>query len=180
MPTRFRGSIRPWIYRYLCLRDGETCAICGKIPTCPITKKGMSKYLDIDHVDGNKKNNNDDNLRLLCRSCNVSESNRTRKKISRGVCVSKSDVVKKLVRYHEGTAEMSVADYCEPVFRSWVEETIDVVGHMDKSDVIASGAEVCGCSVTTATRYLAKLTSSAGMFSEMVDRTGKTVIIRRP
>ena len=32
-------------------------------------KCGSTKNLDIDHKDGNRKNNNRGNLRVLCRSC---------------------------------------------------------------------------------------------------------------
>ena len=45
--------------------------------------------LDIDHIDGNPKNENPDNLRLLCRRCNVATSNKSnaRKSYSSDLCV---------------------------------------------------------------------------------------------
>lgn len=179
MPERFRVSVRPWIYRYLCLRDGERCFICGKDPTCLRVKKGTSKLFDIDHIDGNKKNNDDSNLRLLCRSCNVRESNKVRSRSFKGVCVSKTEVVKALVRYHNGSAEMSVSGYCEPDFRRWVSEIIEKDGFISKDDAINGGAEQCGCSVATASRYLQKMTSIAGNYKEETDRTGMSVIVER-
>src|SRR4030067_2540049 len=42
-----------------------------KFKTLPrkCSKCGSTKSLDIDHKDGNRKNNNRSNLRVLCRSC---------------------------------------------------------------------------------------------------------------
>lgn len=55
---------KPLLIRYISERDGYKCSCCGisdwlKKPIC----------LDIDHIDGNNKNNFPNNLRLLCPNC---------------------------------------------------------------------------------------------------------------
>lgn len=60
MGRRWSQQTRAFAYRLLALRDGELCALCGQDPP-----------LDIDHLDGDPTNNDDTNLRLLCRPCNV-------------------------------------------------------------------------------------------------------------
>lgn len=51
-------------YRYLIDRDGEHCSKCQ-------IKNWNNEPLkfDIDHIDGNNKNNKGNNLRLLCPNC---------------------------------------------------------------------------------------------------------------
>lgn len=60
------GNISGYIRRYIFTKYNESCSICrwstkntytGKIP------------LEIDHIDGDSKNNNEENLRLLCPNC---------------------------------------------------------------------------------------------------------------
>jgi len=98
-PRRWATSTRLWAYRYLAVRDGEHCAICHASPTIrntPTTRDSTTQNssttqntLDIDHIDGNPSNNHPDNLRLLCRQCNVATSNRSnpRKGDSSDLCV---------------------------------------------------------------------------------------------
>ena len=54
-----------------------------------IVSSTAQSTLDIDHIDGNPKNNDPDNLRLLCRRCNVATSNRSnpRRSHSSDLCV---------------------------------------------------------------------------------------------
>jgi len=57
--------------------------------TTPIVSSTTQNTLDIDHIDGNPENNDPDNLRLLCRRCNVATSNRSnpRRSHSSDLCV---------------------------------------------------------------------------------------------
>jgi len=41
---------------------GPVCILCGFVPI-------DSCQLDVDHIDGNKKNNNIENLQTLCANC---------------------------------------------------------------------------------------------------------------
>lgn len=56
--------LHPWRYEFLCFRDGERCALC----------KSVSIRLWVNHIDGQRGNNQQENLRLLCRHCLVAES----------------------------------------------------------------------------------------------------------
>jgi len=51
-------------------RDEYCCQLCGKLQTkkCP-TCGGRYSNLDIHHIDGNRKNEEELNLILLCHSC---------------------------------------------------------------------------------------------------------------
>jgi len=77
MPSRFRGNVRRLRYRYLVLRDGERCYVCGQVPLG--AEDCITYSLDIDHYDEDKTNDDEDNLRLSCRKCNVAKQNRHRK-----------------------------------------------------------------------------------------------------
>lgn len=186
MPARFSRSVRPWVYRYLTCRDGEKCSICGRM-TVSKPKKGTVingyQYLDIDHIDGNKKNNDYNNLRLLCRSCNVKEEHRVKRAKVRGrVCVCKSDrtaEIRAMVPSAEGGIELQINALTEPRFRAWIAEMIEANGFVIKTDAIDGGAEIAGCSTATVQRYLRKLTSIAGELMETRDATGKAVIVPR-
>jgi len=47
----------------------------NELRTTPIVSSTPQFTLDIDHIDGNPRNNHPGNLRLLCRQCNVAASN---------------------------------------------------------------------------------------------------------
>jgi len=198
MPKRWNPSERVWVYRYLCLRDGEECRRCRKTP--PETPQ---KRLDIHHVDGNPKNNNAENLCLVCHACNtVLERSRVTEnpEISHpqlalepqlppdtpeepppgGVSVrerDRTDVLKQAVNYKEGSPEMQVAFLCEISFREWVMKELQEKGGMSSKGAITSGAEVVGCSIETTQRYLMKLTSEAGPLAEVRDMLGDKCIM---
>lgn len=48
-------------YKYR-IYKGKKCEICGFIAIHPT-------QLDVDHIDGNHKNNNSDNLQTICANC---------------------------------------------------------------------------------------------------------------
>lgn len=54
------------IKRWLVIRDGEKCNLCGWNGKNPVTG---NIAVEIDHVDGNPRNNRPDNLRFLCPNC---------------------------------------------------------------------------------------------------------------
>src|SRR4030042_1905599 len=158
MPRRWATQTRYWAYRFLVLRDGEFCRICGDPPT---TRNG----LDIDHKDGNKANNEESNLRLLCRKCNVARENHRRAKypsVQEEREQPRTRVYKDALPYHEGSAEMQANFLFEMDYRTWLLNVIKENGFLTKKQAINAGAEVCGCNPTTAAKYLAKLTSFVG------------------
>jgi hypothetical protein len=165
--------------------------------TTPIVSSTTQNTLDIDHIDGNPKNNEPDNLRLLCRRCNVATSNRSnpRRSLSSDLCVcmcvSESERERREGRLATGTAR-DEADYrkaspetqanltCEPPFRRWIMATISTNGFYDRTTAMNEGAEVVGCSPATTARYLAKLTSASGPLTEIKDALGYSVLIFKP
>lgn len=177
-PRRWGINTRLWAYRFLVIRDTEQCSRCFEIPTAQNT-------LDIDHIDGNEWNNEPDNLRLLCRSCNVSLANKARR-LSSDHYVSERErkegkastrVGREVVSYREGSPEMQANFLYELDFRKWILGIILENGAISKPDAIAAGAEIVGCSPTTTARYLAKLTSSAGPLRETRDMLKDIILV---
>ena len=177
MPRRWGINTRLWAYRYLVMRDSEQCARCYEIPTTQNT-------LDIDHIDGNDWNNEPDNLRLLCRRCNVTLANQLRKLPSdQYVCERErkegkpqTRVSRDIVNYKEGSTEMQANFLFELEFRKWLLNNINEAGGYPKQDAIASGAEIVGCSPSTTERYLKKLVSKAGPLREDKDMLGDFIL----
>jgi len=173
MPRRWSTQTRAWAYRFLVLRDGEFCQICGRFPTTPFA-------LDIDHIDGNKKNNDESNLRLLCRRCNVSLEN-TRRPFRPSVQEERENprtrICKQAASYRDGSAEMQANYLFEVDYRSWLLAYIHENGFISKKEAINGGAEVVGCNPTTSTKYLSKLTSFVGPLREIRDMLGDVVIV---
>jgi endogenous inhibitor of DNA gyrase (YacG/DUF329 family) len=56
-----RGAIKKYIY----LRDGNKCSICGQLPE----HNGKSLTMVLDHIDGDATNNLPYNFRLVCPDC---------------------------------------------------------------------------------------------------------------
>lgn len=178
MPRRWGINTRQWAYRYLVLRDGERCARCFNIPTA-------QNKLDIDHRDGDSHNNDPDNLRLLCRPCNVILENK-----GRVLQVSPSDqnerernqgkpataIVKEAISYPEGSPEMQANYLYELDFRNWLLSKIRDQGGFSREDAINAGAEIVGCSPSTTGKYLAKLVSSEGPLIESRDMLGSKIL----
>ena len=54
------------IKRYIWKKFNGRCSECGWRKPNPITKK---PFLDLEHIDGDYKNNDEDNLTLLCPNC---------------------------------------------------------------------------------------------------------------
>lgn len=184
MPRRWGLNTRVWAYRYLCLRDGEHCTRCSTIPTAQNT-------LDIDHIDGDSWNSDPENLRLLCRGCNVALANiarkdqvelvrfsSARKERERGKPSTK--LVREVVDYKRGSSEMQANLLFELQFRRWALERVKDQGGLLKKEAINAGAEIVGCSPTTTAKYLDKLTSAAGPLQEGRDLLGDTILVFKP
>ena len=83
-------QISMYIKNYLFKKYNNKCARCGWGETNKFTK---TIPLEIEHIDGNYKNNNEDNLILLCPNChsltstykgaNLNHGRKSRKKYSK-------------------------------------------------------------------------------------------------
>ena len=58
-----RGAIK----KFVSLRDGYHCSVCGQLPE----HNGKSLIMILDHIDGNASNNMPDNFRLVCPNCDT-------------------------------------------------------------------------------------------------------------
>ena len=192
-PRRWGPNTRAWAYRYLVLRDGEQCAICHATPTTRneslAHRPTTQNTLDIDHIDGNPNNNDPDNLRLLCRRCNVTAANRPRSaKVWRSAkCEREREegnpstrIIREDANYREGSSEMQANYLCEVRFRRWLIEKVATTGGYDKHTATAEGAELFGPSIETTARYITKLTSPAGPLTEIKDTLGHRVLVLKP
>lgn len=65
--TGGRGSgVSRYIRRYLFEKYKNKCCSCG---WCEVNLVTCKCPLEVEHVDGNHKNNKEDNLKLLCPNC---------------------------------------------------------------------------------------------------------------
>ncbi len=62
------GIVSPWVKRYLRQKFGDRCVLCG---WSQINVKTGKVPLVADHIDGNWKNNKEENLRLVCPNCDA-------------------------------------------------------------------------------------------------------------
>lgn len=60
----WKGMIPNWVRRALAEKFGYTCSVCGID-----SYNGKALILEVDHKDGDHKNNNIKNLRLICPNC---------------------------------------------------------------------------------------------------------------
>lgn len=151
--------------------------------------------LEIDHIDGNPKNQDPDNICLLCHRCNnrmklLKPSEKSRLisyKRLQHVCVcengqdhSPTSLVKETIDYNSGSLEMKANQIFEKDFREWLLSNIQKFGSYSKQEAINSGAERFGCSPATTRRYIDKLTSNEGVFDIQENSLHQRVLVCKP
>ena len=195
MANRFSTTnARTLAYRFIAQRDGEQCLRCWG--EHHIYRKPPRVNLDIDHADGNPRNNDPANLHLLCNPCN-NEMRRfapsEHKKLMERYCAERArergrdfeaaggqtELNQQIVGYDCASPEMKVNGLCEVKYREFVFQEIRVHGHIAKPDAINGGAERVGCNPLTTQRYLAKLVSRYGPLAEVPDPYGQKIIVFR-
>jgi hypothetical protein len=145
--ARMNSKTRKRIYPILSGRDGEFCAGCNVI--------GSFQSLCVDHIDNNNRNNELDNLQLMCRKCNVKKNPRRKVKPTNDL---------KGIQDPRTSMEIQLNRRYEPIFREWLDEQVMRYERIDLRDAIDSGAEITGASIQTIGRYLKKTCSTAGRF----------------
>lgn len=185
---RYTPKVLFWLYRFLILRDTEQCLLCSRKP-------GKGRRLEIDHIDGNSQNDNPDNLCLLCSYCNkrleilsaTEHKKILRKRYAQFVCEcvcvrgNEATLTKRYeVDYSKGSAEMQANNRYEVDYREWILERVRLGGYYPKEEAINSGAEEIGCSPASASRYLAKLTSDAGVLDIFYSPQRKAMLRLKP
>lgn len=78
-PMNTNGLLRPWARKYLFKIFMNKCCFCG---WGEVNKTTGKVPLEVDHIDGNFRNNQIDNLRLLCPNCHSLTS--TYKNLNKG------------------------------------------------------------------------------------------------
>lgn len=162
-PRKWADTTRDLIKEFMFQRDGPLCVICQ-------SEDAPDKPLEIDHVDPNG-GNSAFNLQLLCKKCNLDR----RSFPKRPRPESPTHLAKRALPYEDGSAEMRASGWFEPKYRSWVIDHLPLA----RTEAINGGAEITGCSVVTATRYLAKMLSSTGPLISRQDEHGVTTIHRK-
>ena len=194
MASRLNKKAHDATYQKLVAEYDENCAECKRQPD------ELDQPLEIDHIDENRDNWEFPNLQLLCKSCNVSKSNRTnprrRHRVAETLATDQegsSDLsstsfslsppatrsVKELAEYSKGDPPMKANFLMEPQFRVHVLELVTQHGSLKHEDVVAAGAEYSEGSLRTARDYLAKMTSLSGQLRVVVDEDGITFVALR-
>jgi hypothetical protein len=62
------GIVSAYVKRFLRKKFDDKCCLCGWNKVNPVTKKTP---LVADHIDGNWRNNTEENLRLICPNCDA-------------------------------------------------------------------------------------------------------------
>jgi len=183
MARRYQTRERQIIYDFLVDRDGEQCFVCPAKPP---------KFrLEIDHADGNPKNDDPDNLHLLCKMHNILMRQKTKRchinylkkygavrerERERTGISSSTHKVKNRIDFSVGSQEMKANNEYELQYREWLLNYLIQYKVISRKESANSGAEIVGCSQTTVGRYIDKLTSSVGPLKKTVNSEGVQII----
>ena len=132
----------------------------GKCQLCP------GPMQEIDHINHDPGDNRADNLRGLCKSCNIRQRN-----LSTG---PSADSVNErvIIREHEDSAEIEINRDAEPRYRKWLRTRWLENKPLYTQEAIYGGAEFVGISPVTARRYLGKACSPQGTFTIVTVKLG--------
>lgn len=159
---------RDKIYNWTASRDGEYCWICGI--------EGDRNSLVVDHWDGDNSNNDPENWRLLCQSCNIRKNPRGRARFGSSRRTFEQATI--------NSEELRINRRAEPAYNRWVwfllcDHKKKEVRSIPYTRAISGGAQVVKVSPMTTRRYLDKLISDDGPLKEFTDDLGvRTVTIK--
>jgi len=158
------GHVRRRYYEEMVRDEGEFCKVCGRKPP--------GTYLEIDHKDGDVKNNARPNRQLLCRRDNRIKNPRGKGK---GMKLQRlRDLEEPIV----SSAEFKKNKECEPIFRHYLYDLIKRTGQQPVKEIINAGAEKAGCSQAAVKRYLAKCCSIEGLYIAFFDEIAEENLVR--
>ena len=125
---------------------------------------------EIDHINGDPSDRRPENLRGLCKSCNIRQRN-----LSTG---PSADSVNERVNLAEqqDSAEIEINRDAEPRYRKWLFERTNRREPLYTQEAIYGGAELVGISPVTARRYLGKATSPQGSYWVVVVKAVNRVL----
>jgi len=197
--ARLHSSVRLWQVLYLRERDGSSCMICRA--------DGRGVRLEIDHINGDPRDDSPENLRLLCHRCNVNEYHRRvdaivtgheREKTAPNSVMSeigkersgeceRNDVEarkcsgdRSLPDVKHASLELIINREKEPLFRRMVLKlAIGRSEGLTVYDALNEAAERVGISSITARRYLDKMISRAGPLRLGQGRRGHELLLPR-
>ena len=139
--------------------------------TCQLCQDPMQ---EIDHINGDPGDRRPENLRGLCKSCNIRQRN-----LSAGPSADSANESVKIGEVAE-SAEIEINRDAEPRYRKWLFDRTNRKEPLYSQEAIYGGAEIVGISPITARRYLGKVTSPQGSYWVAVvkatNRTLKQVI----
>lgn len=157
--TRLNGREVKATYNFLIDVYGAECNRCSK--------NSDEVILEIDHIDGNKKNHYWKNLQLLCKSCNCKKRNQQvpAKKIKLAI--------QKDLKNMNGETNLKQTYF--PLFLDFIENEFKQKNRYSYKDLITDASVDCGfASEETIKRYVKQITSSRlKLFRQVTDeRTG--------
>jgi hypothetical protein len=151
--------------------------------------------LEIDHIDGNKENNDPNNLCFMCGKCNctmkykspiqhkrIVDSYRIQREKERdsGSASAATRFTKEVLDYNSGSIEMQANGLFEIRFIDWLWGKLESCQEVTKQEAINGGAYVTGANKQTTAKYLDPLTSEEGPLCEDKNQFGQVVIRFKP
>ncbi len=147
--TRMNATMRRmWYPRIVKKQGGSFCCGCGIKVHYQTDNEKEKKIGILDHVN-NKFVNSEENLQIMCRSCNR----------------IKNPSKKSIITLPITASEKKNYD-CEKPFRGWLINLIsENNGEYDYDDARDAGAEKFKCSPETTRKYIDKMKSSVGIIN---------------
>lgn len=158
--------------------NGELrCYLCNK----PLNQTKRMTFV-IEHKDNNRKNNDNNNLEISCRSCNkkkdVSSIYKALKVKGLTLNYIYTDARKKILNDKLRIDSMAMAKHIhgEPIFRDFAVQIVKQKGIIRADELVNAGCELAGVQPKKGYEYLSKLTSLTGVL-EIVEKDSRDHVV---